>query len=148
MGEETFLMKQYSRLIKQKRKELGLTQKELAKIVHTSQQAIARYETQKAEPSLEVLQALSEALGVPLSYFIDEDMSDTEKEYISLYRSLSKDNQDKALEYLRLLKRQEIEQIYFTMDNNFYFTKDKTKKYDKNLVESIESFLKELNKED
>ncbi len=141
-------MKQYSRLIKQKRKELGLTQKELAKIVHTSQQAIARYETQKAEPSLEVLQALSEALGVPLSYFIDEDMSDTEKEYISLYRSLSKDNQDKALEYLRLLKRQEIEQIYFTMDNNFYFTKDKTKKYDKNLVESIESFLKELNKED
>lgn len=141
-------MKQYSRLIKQKRKELGLTQKELAKIVHTSQQAIARYETQKAEPSLEVLQALSEALGVPLSYFIDEDMSDTEKEYISVYRSLSKDNQDKALEYLRLLKRQEIEQIYFTMDNNFYFTKDKTKKYDKNLVESIESFLKELNKED
>ena len=116
----TFLMKQYSRLIKQKRKELGLTQKELARIVHTSQQAIARYETQKAEPSLEVLQALSEALGVPLSYFIDGDTSDTEKEYVSLYRSLSKENQHKALDFLKLLKRQEAEQKQYTnMFDNF-----------------------------
>lgn len=107
-------MKQYSRLIKQKRKELGLTQKELAKIVHTSQQAIARYETQKAEPSLEVLQAISEALGTPLSYFIDEGKHDIEKEYISLYRSLSEENKVKALEFLKLLKRQEAEQQHFT----------------------------------
>ena len=107
-------MKQYSRLIKQKRKELGLTQKELAKIVHTSQQAIARYETQKAEPSLEVLQALSEALGTPLSYFIDENASDVEKEYVSLYRSLSNENKSKALDFLKLLKRQEAEQKQFT----------------------------------
>lgn len=144
MGEETFLMKQYSRLIKQKRKERGLTQKELAKMVHTSQQAIARYETQKAEPSLEVLQAISEALGTPLSYFIDEDTSETEKEYIALYRSLSEENQNKALEFLRLLKRQEIEQIYFT-ENKIYPKKDTTFQYDKNV---IESFLRGLHKED
>ncbi|HCM86850.1 helix-turn-helix transcriptional regulator [Enterococcus sp.] len=137
-------MKQYSRLIKQKRKERGLTQKELAKIVHTSQQAIARYETQKAEPSLEVLQAISEALGTPLSYFIDEDTSETEKEYIALYRSLSEENQNKALEFLRLLKRQEIEQIYFT-ENKIYPKKDTAFQYDKNV---IESFLKGLYKED
>lgn len=141
-------MKQYSRLIKQKRKELGLTQKELAKIVHTSQQAIARYETQKAEPSLEVLQALSEALGVPLSYFIDSDTSDIEKEYVALYRSLSKENQDKALEFLRLLKRQEMEQIYFTMGEKIHLTKDTTIQYDKNIFESFESFLKGMDKED
>lgn len=139
-------MKQYSRLIKQKRKELGLTQKELAKIVHTSQQAIARYETQKAEPSLEVLQALSEALGVPLSYFIDGDMSDTEKGYMSLYRSLSKENQNKALEFLRLLKRQEMEQIYFT-ENKIYSKKDTLTQNDKNIFESFESYIKELNKD-
>ena len=137
-------MKQYSRLIKQKRKERGLTQKELAKMVHTSQQAIARYETQKAEPSLEVLQAISEALGTPLSYFIDEDTSESEKEYIALYRSLSEENQNKALEFLRLLKRQEIEQIYFT-ENKIYPKKDTTFQYDKNV---IESFLKGLYKED
>ncbi|MFI3620504.1 helix-turn-helix domain-containing protein [Enterococcus avium] len=137
-------MKQYSRLIKQKRKERGLTQKELAKMVHTSQQAIARYETQKAEPSLEVLQAISEALGTPLSYFIDEDTSETEKEYIALYRSLSEENQNKALEFLRLLKRQEIEQIYFT-ENKIYPKKDTTFQYDKNV---IESFLRGLHKED
>lgn len=137
-------MKQYSRLIKQKRKERGLTQKELAKIVHTSQQAIARYETQKAEPSLEVLQAISEALGTPLSYFIDEDTSETEKEYIALYRSLSEENQNKALEFLRLLKRQEMEQIYFT-ENRIYSKKDTAFQYDKN---RIESFLKGLYKED
>lgn len=106
-------MKQYSRLIKQKRKELGLTQKELAKIVHTSQQAIARYETQKAEPSLEVLQSLSEALGVPLSYFMDSDTSGTEYDYIALYRSLTAYNKKQAFEFMKLLKRQDMEQNRF-----------------------------------
>lgn len=106
-------MKQYSRLIKQKRKELGLTQKELAKIVHTSQQAIARYETQKAEPSLEVLQALSEALGVPLSYFVDSDTSSTECDYIALYRSLTAHSKKQAFEFMTLLKRQEMERNRF-----------------------------------
>lgn len=109
-------MKQYSRLIKQKRKELGLTQKELARIVHTSQQAIARYETQKAEPSLEALQALSEALGAPLSYFVDSDTSGTEYDYIILYRSLAANNKKQALEFMKLLKRQEIEQDKFKKD--------------------------------
>lgn len=102
-------MKQYARAIKQIRKERGLTQKELAEIVHVSQQAIARYEKQKADPTLEVLQAISEALGVPLSYFLDANAVDAEQEYLALYRSLNEENQRKAMEFLNLLKRQENE---------------------------------------
>lgn len=117
-------MKQYSRLIKQKRKELGLTQKQLAKIIHTSQQAIARYETQKAEPSLEILQALSEALGVPLSYFIDSDTSDTEHDYIALYRSLTAYNKKQVFEFMKLLKRQEMELTIFKKDINLFHDDD------------------------
>lgn len=61
-----------------------------------------------------------------------------------MYRSLSEENQNKALEFLRLLKRQEIEQIYFT-ENKIYPKKDTAFQYDKNV---IESFLRGLHKED
>lgn len=109
-------MKQYAHMIKQIRKEKGLTQKELAGMIHVSQQAIARYESQKAEPSLDVLQALSKALGVPPGIFIDKDSVSAEQEYLALYRSLSTENKEKAVGFLKLLKRQEKE--YNEMLNN------------------------------
>ncbi|MGM0111062.1 helix-turn-helix domain-containing protein [Enterococcus sp. DIV0187] len=96
-------------MIKQLRKENGLTQKELAKMVHVSQQAIARYESQKAEPTFDVLVDISEAFGVPIHYFLDMDASEAEQEYIAIYRSLNEENQRKALDFLRLLRRQENE---------------------------------------
>lgn len=102
-------MKQYAKIIKQARKEKGLTQKDLARMVHVSQQAIARYENQKAEPSLEVLQALATALGVPLGYFINEHEHEAEQEYVTLYRSLNTENQVKILKLMKFLKQQENE---------------------------------------
>lgn len=109
-------MKQYAHMIKKIRKEQGLTQKELAQMIHVSQQAIARYESQKAEPSLDVLQALSKALSVPAGVFVDENSVSTEQEYLALYRSLSSENKEKVISFLKLLKRQEKE--YDEMLNN------------------------------
>ena len=54
--------RQYARAIKENRKKLGWTQKQLAKKIHTSQQAIARWENEVTEPRTDNLQALSEAL--------------------------------------------------------------------------------------
>jgi len=106
-------MKQYAKAIRENRKKLGWTQKQLAEKIHASQQAIARWENEVTEPRTENLQALSEALGVPLSHFIDRDTSTTDEEFNALYSSLSLNDKKKTLDYIRLLKRQEIERNEF-----------------------------------
>ena len=54
--------KQYAKVIREKRKALGWTQKELAEKSST-QQAVARWENSVTEPNLDSLTALSRALG-------------------------------------------------------------------------------------
>ncbi|EOE08887.1 transcriptional regulator [Enterococcus faecalis EnGen0078] len=106
-------MKQYAKTIRENRKKLGWTQKQLAQKIHASQQAIARWENEVTEPRTENLQALSKALGVPLSHFIDRDTSTVDEEFSALYDSLSLIDKKKTLEYMKLLKRQEIERGKF-----------------------------------
>ncbi|MBO0466650.1 helix-turn-helix transcriptional regulator [Enterococcus plantarum] len=105
--------KQYAKAIKEYRKKLGWTQKQLANKIHTSQQAIARWEKGITEPRTDNLQLLSKALGAPLSHFIDKDTSSYDKEYNALYTSLSIEDKKKTLDYMKLLKRQEAERKNF-----------------------------------
>lgn len=63
--------KQYAKVIKEKRKALGWTQKELAEKIFSTQQAVARWENSVTEPNLDSLTALSRALGTPVSHFLD-----------------------------------------------------------------------------
>ncbi len=49
------------------RKENGLTQAELAKLINYSDKAISRWETGEVVPDLETIYALSEVFGVPVS---------------------------------------------------------------------------------
>lgn len=63
--------KQYAKVIREKRKALGWTQKELAKKIFSTQQAVARWENSVTEPNLDSLTALSRALGTPVSHFLD-----------------------------------------------------------------------------
>lgn len=102
-------MKQYAKAIRENRKKLGWTQKQLAEKIHASQQAIARWENEITEPRTENLQALSKALGIPLSHFIDRETSTVDEELDTLYNSLSLDDKKRSLDYMKLLKRQEIE---------------------------------------
>ena len=106
-------MKQYAKAIKENRKKLGWTQKQLAEKIHASQQAIARWENEVTEPRTENLQALSKALGVPLSHFIDIQSEKADEEFNALYRSLSSEDKVKILDYMRLLKRQDAERSEF-----------------------------------
>lgn len=63
--------KQYAKVIREKRKALGWTQKELAEKIFSTQQAVARWENSVTEPNLDSLTALSRALGTPVSHFLD-----------------------------------------------------------------------------
>lgn len=57
--------------IKEIRKAQGLTQKELASLVFTTQGSIQKWESGATEPSFEKLKQLAEALKNPISIFLD-----------------------------------------------------------------------------
>lgn len=105
--------KQYAKVIKEKRKTLGWTQKELAEKIFSTQQAVARWENSVTEPNLDSLTALSRALGTPVSHFLDEEMIETEEDFVTLYRSLSPHDRERTIDYMKLLKKQEFERNEF-----------------------------------
>ncbi|ASZ08640.1 helix-turn-helix transcriptional regulator [Enterococcus faecalis] len=105
--------KQYAKVIKEKRKALGWTQKELAEKIFSTQQAVARWENSVTEPNLDSLTALSRALGTPISHFLDEEMIETEEDFVTLYRSLSPHDRERTIDYMKLLKKQEFERNEF-----------------------------------
>lgn len=63
-------------LIKQHRKEKGLTQAELAKLVGVSQPAIGKYESGDRQPSIQLTTKMSEALNCNLLQEYESAMSD------------------------------------------------------------------------
>lgn len=77
--------------IKLYRKQKGLTQKQLAEKIGSTDSAITRYESNSREPSIETITKIADALGVPVSKLLEDDTfnltdSDTEKvdSYIDL----------------------------------------------------------------
>lgn len=52
------------------RRGAGLTQAELAKIIHVSPSTIGMYEQGRRLPAAPILVALSRVLGVPLDYLV------------------------------------------------------------------------------
>jgi transcriptional regulator with XRE-family HTH domain len=61
---------QIGRNLSKARGSLGLTQKELAAEAHISAQYVSKIEGEDGDPSLEVLLALSRALGVSINYLL------------------------------------------------------------------------------
>jgi transcriptional regulator with XRE-family HTH domain len=64
--------------IRNARKKLKLTQKELGEILNTSQQMIAQYENGDRKPKIETLRCIANALGVPLHELADWGQYTTE----------------------------------------------------------------------
>ena len=82
--------------IKNKRKELNLTQEYLAKEINISRQAVSKWEKGMSEPSMENLIKLSEIFGVDIGYFKNEK----ERENAILIYNIFKDSD--ALDRWRL----------------------------------------------
>ncbi len=57
-------------LIREKRKELGLTQAQLAELTNSDAYYISRLETGKKKPGSKFLVALSNTLNIPIDYFM------------------------------------------------------------------------------
>lgn len=62
--------------IKEIRQQKGLTQKQLGDICGMADSAIRRYENGKANPKIETLQKIADALETPLIFFVEDDLFD------------------------------------------------------------------------
>ena len=99
--------------LKARRKELKLTQKEIAEQLGVSFQAYSAWERGIKEPSKEKVFQLENILKVPKGYF-------TQIEIVRLYHSLSKQGQEKVVLYARNLSQEEQDQKVTVMPERLY----------------------------
>ena len=99
--------------LKARRKELKLTQKEIAEKLGISFQAYSAWERGIKEPSKEKVAQLENILKVAKGYF-------TQIEIVRLYNSLSKQGKDKVVLYARNLAKEEQTQKVGTMPERLY----------------------------
>ena len=99
--------------LKARRKELKLTQKEIAEQLGISFQAYSAWERGIKEPSKEKVAQLENILKVPKGYF-------TQIEIVRLYHSLSKQGQEKVVLYARNLSQEEKAQKVTAMPERLY----------------------------
>jgi transcriptional regulator with XRE-family HTH domain len=59
--------------LKKARKAVGLSQKQLGKVLKLSDKAISSYEVGRATPPIETLREISKVTYKPVSYFLDEE---------------------------------------------------------------------------
>lgn len=99
--------------LKARRKELKLTQKEIAEQLGISFQAYSAWERGVKEPSKEKVGQLENILKVPKGYF-------TQTEIVRLYNSLSTKGKEKVVLYARNLAREEQTQKKTTISVQLY----------------------------
>ena len=99
--------------IKSRRKELKMTQKDIAAQLGISYQAYSAWERGVKEPSKEKVRRLEQILRVPKDYF-------TEIEIVRLYNTLSNKGKNQIVEYARDLVQKEKTQQVISVSENFY----------------------------
>ena len=99
--------------LKARRKELKLTQKEIAEKLGISFQAYSAWERGIKEPSKEKVSQLENILKVSKGYF-------TQIEIVRLYHSLSKQGKEKVVLYARNLSQEEQAQKVTAMPERLY----------------------------
>ena len=78
MDKGETVLKKFGDTISRLRKEKGLTQSQLGKLLNVSYQAISKWENDLAEPSLQSIEEMSKIFDVPVSYFFNESDDEIE----------------------------------------------------------------------
>ena len=99
--------------LKARRKELKMTQKDIADQLGISYQAYSAWERGIKEPSKEKVKQLEQILKVPKGYF-------TEIEIVRLYNTLSNKGKNQVVEYARDLVQKEKTQQVISISENLY----------------------------
>ena len=99
--------------LRTRRKELKLTQKDIADRLGISYQAYSAWERGVKQPSKEKVKQLEQILNAPKGYF-------TELEIVRLYNTLSDEGKDRALGYVRNLVQKEQCKNVVSMSEKLY----------------------------
>ena len=99
--------------LKARRKELKMTQKDIAVQLGISYQAYSAWERGVKAPSKEKIKRLEQILRVPKGYF-------TEIEIVRLYNTLSNKGKNQVVEYTRDLVQKEKTQPVISVSENLY----------------------------
>lgn len=99
--------------LKARRKELKMTQKDIADQLGITYQAYSVWERGIKQPSREKIKLLEQILNVPKGYF-------TEIEIVRLYNTLSDQGKDQALSYVRGLVQKEKCKNIVSMSEKLY----------------------------
>ena len=101
--------------LKARRKELKMTQKEIADRLGISYQAYSAWERGVKKPSRKKVKQLEQILNVPKDYF-------TEIEIVRLYNTLSNKGKDQVVEYTRnLVQKEKTPQVVSVSDNLYEY---------------------------
>lgn len=108
--------------IRERRKALDMTMKQLASVVGVSEGAISHYETGRREPDPYMLGRIANALNVSVDYILGRDEREassskkpTEKaptdesvdRGIELFRQLSDENKAQVMQYMEFLRQKQ-----------------------------------------
>ena len=99
--------------LKARRKELKMTQKDIANQLGISYQAYSAWERGVKAPSKDKIKQLEKILRVPKGYF-------TEIEIVRLYNTLSNKGKNQVVEYARDLVQKEKTQQVISVSENLY----------------------------
>lgn len=105
--------------IRELRLENGLTQKDLAAAVNTTNKVIWTYENGIAKPNIEILQKMAEYFACSIDYLLGrenesgvietkgKELSAREKECLENFSSLSVEGKQRVLGYIDAIKEEE-----------------------------------------
>ncbi len=98
--------------MRERRRALGLTMKQLGAIVGVSEGAISHYETGRREPDPDMLKSLASALGVSVDYILERDQDEQarnestpalltrEERMLEMFRQMDEKEQDAFIKWL------------------------------------------------
>lgn len=66
-------MDTFGKRLREARKEKGLSQNELAKVLETNHSVIGKYERDEVKPSIDAVRKIAGILGTTVSYLLGED---------------------------------------------------------------------------
>ena len=97
----------FNEKLKTARKQKGLSQTELGKLLGVQAQTIGRWETGKIEPNLETINKLCEILNIPLYSLISKDV-DCQLNYeeafiVNKFRELNDDGKKMIINLLNMI---------------------------------------------
>lgn len=98
----------FNEKLKAARKQKGLSQAALGKLLSVQAQTVGRWETGKSKPNLETVNKLCEILDVSLHYFISEEHVDyrlslEEALIVNKFRELNDDGKKMIINLLKMI---------------------------------------------